>query len=249
MFFRSILLAAMLVAIPMTCVAASPTRSGDISLHRAAEQLGLVYAWLGPETAVSLSRPGLIIVIHPGQAWFQVNDATETTTTTPRFVENDVYISRNLFARLQQLVRTTAVRPATGSVTPSAPSRAGGAVYAQVAPVAGGSLVLTATPAAGSEAIAVSGKVAPSAVPVTLTLWSTISRDLPTIIVNRQVVTPRPNGNFETTMAIAPSYFRGSLLKVVASVPGIAPATADVTVHAPNAGVDGAGDKIPSFVK
>lgn len=246
MLFRSILLAALLVAIPATCIGASPSRSGDISLHRVADDLGLAYAWLGPETAVSLSRPGLIIVIHPGQAWFQVNDATETTTAVPRFVENDVYISRHLFARLQQLARTTGVNPSTAGVAPAATRSS---AYKQAPPIAGGSLMLTAAPAHGSEAIAISGKVAPTAVPVTLTLWSTISRDLPTIVVRRQVVAPDTNGDFQTTMSIAPGYFRGSFLKVVASVPGIAPATAEVTVHAPNAGVTGAADEIPSFVK
>ena len=246
MLFRSIFLAAMLVAISATCIGASPARSGDISLHRVADDLGLTYAWLGPETAVSLSRPGLIIVIHPGQAWFQVNDGTETTTAVPRFVDNDVYISRQLFARLQQLARTTGVNASTAGLTLGAPR---GAVYKLVSPIAGGSLALSATPSHGSEAIAISGKVAPSAVPVTLTLWSTISRDLPTVIVNRQVITPDVHGDFQTTMSVAPSFFRGSLLRVVASVPGIAPATAEVTVREPNAGVNGAADEIPSFVK
>lgn len=246
MLFRSIFLAAVLVAVSATCIGASPARSGDIPLHRVADELGLAYAWLGPETAVSLSRPGLIIVIHPGQAWFQVNDATETTTAVPRFVDNDIYISRHLFDRLQQLARTTGANASTAGVRAALP---GGPVYQQVSPVAGGSLTLSATPSHGSEAVAISGKVAPAALPVTLTLWSTISRDLPTVIVNRQVVRPNTNGDFQTTMSIAPSFFRGSLLRVVASVPGIAPATAEVTVHEPNAGVTGAADEIPSFVK
>jgi hypothetical protein len=244
MVFRSVLLAIALVAVPAASLEA-PATNGDVPLRSAADQLGLSYAWLGPETAVALSRPGLVIVIHPGQAWFQVNDATETTATPPRFVQNDVYVSRDLFARLQRIAQTPSALGPT-SERRYAPSR--NTVTAQVPPSGAGSIVVNARSSPGAEAIDISGKITPSG-PVTLTLWTTISRDLPTIVVNRQVVAPDHAGNFQTTMSIAPSFYRGSLLKIVASVPGISSATADVIVREPNAGVTGPADQIPSNVK
>ncbi|MBC5810175.1 MAG: hypothetical protein GIW95_04860, partial [Candidatus Eremiobacteraeota bacterium] len=49
----------------------------EVSLQQAAAELGFTYAYLGPEDAVSLGKPGVTILIRPGQRLFDVNDRTE----------------------------------------------------------------------------------------------------------------------------------------------------------------------------
>ena len=95
----------------------------------------------------------------------------------------------------------------------------------------------------GSEAIAVNGH-APSSAPVTITLLATISPDLPTIVVSRHDVQPDSNGQFQATISVAPDYVRDSILRVVAtSTYGTTPASATITIAAPNAGVTVPFDK------
>jgi len=89
----------------------------------------------------------------------------------------------------------------------------------------------------GAEAIDVSGSAPPNA-PVTITLLATVSTDVPTIVVSRQDVVTDVNGRFGALIPIASAYERGTILKIVAtSLPGVIPASAQLVINAPNAGV------------
>lgn len=95
---------------------------------------------------------------------------------------------------------------------------------------------LTAQPAAGSEAISVSG-TAPPGSPVTVTLLATISQDIPTIVVSRNVVLPDSSGNYQARIPIAAAYERGTILRVFATSGGQTSAAVQLTVGPPNGGV------------
>ncbi|MBV8748580.1 MAG: hypothetical protein JO103_02575 [Candidatus Eremiobacteraeota bacterium] len=95
-------------------------------------------------------------------------------------------------------------------------------------------VTLTLTRAAGHEAVVATGN-APAARPVELAAYATYSRDLPTVLLSRRVVTTDANGRFTTTLPLAPAYFRGALVTVVVrSVPDGPSATARISVTAPN---------------
>ena len=99
-----------------------------------------------------------------------------------------------------------------------------------------GAISIDVHPVPGSEAVLVTGH-APSSAPVTITLLATISSDLPTVVVSRHETQPDANGNFQATISIAPNYVRDTYLRVLAtSAAGSTPASAQITVGAPNAG-------------
>jgi len=100
-----------------------------------------------------------------------------------------------------------------------------------------GAITLEARQLQGSEAIDVEG-TAPSGAPVTITLLAMLSTDLPTILVSRHDVVTDVNGRFRAVIPAASAYERGTLLRVVAtSLPGVRPASAQLVIGAPNAGV------------
>lgn len=88
----------------------------------------------------------------------------------------------------------------------------------------------------GAEAIQISGHALPSA-PITVTLLAIVSPDVPTILVSRNEAIADVNGRFGAVIPIASAYERGTLLRLVATSPSGAQATAQLVVDAPNAGV------------
>jgi hypothetical protein len=159
-----------------------------------------------------------------------VNSRVEFTDTPPRYVNGDLVISSTLAARLDRLARLAAVMQRQQSY-------AGPAMRVSNEPPASGPITMDVRPQPGSEAVSVNGH-APSAAPVTITLLATFSYDVPTVVVSRQDVQPDVNGNFSAVVSIAPSYPRGSILRVLAtSVAGTTPASAQFIVGSPNSGV------------
>ena len=72
---------------------------------------------------------------------------------------------------------------------------------------------------------------------MTLTLVGTISRDLPDVLLQR--ITVQTDGTFHATLAVAPMMPRGSFVTVTAtSLPGVAPASARVTIAWPHPDID-----------
>lgn len=108
-----------------------------------------------------------------------------------------------------------------------------GAVSAQ----AGGgapAVTLTVAPAIGAEAVNVSG-TAPAARPVEASVYARFSRDLPTTLLSRRIITTDGSGHYAATLSHAPAYFRGAIVTVVVrSLPAGASATAQFVVDAPN---------------
>jgi hypothetical protein len=126
-------------------------------------------------------------------------------------------------------------RPGSAAVArPGASAR----VLAQSDSVAHGAIALEASQHQGAEAIDVTGSAPPNS-PVTITLLATVSTDVPTIVVSRQDVVTDVNGRFGAVIPIASAFERGTILRIVAtSLPGVIPASAQLVINAPNAGVN-----------
>lgn len=208
-------------------------QSRSVSLTALAARSSYNLQWLLPERAVRLYRPGLVIVIRPGEREYDVNDRVEFADTAPAYVNGDLLVSSTFAARLSRLASVTAVRNRAfiiGIHSADAPAAAGGPISVDV------------RQAAGSDALSVSGRASAGA-PVTITLLATISPDLPTVVVSRHDVQSDANGQFQAVIPTAPDYLRGSILRVVATSAGSVPASATVLVGAPNAGVTVPFDK------
>jgi hypothetical protein len=108
-----------------------------------------------------------------------------------------------------------------------------------------GGMTVSVAPAVGSEAVTVSGN-APAMAPVVVVLHATISRDLPTVFVNRRDVFADADGHFTTVVPIGPDYWRGSIMTVTASSSSAtASASAQTVVTLPNPGVVLPADSVP----
>jgi len=221
---------ALIGTIAMGCNAYA--QSARVSLTSTAARSAYKLQWLLPERAVSLYRPGLVIVIRPGEREYDVNDRVEFADAPPAYVNGDLLITSSQAARLKRLASMAYVPAATG----------GARSFAAPVTAATGPISVDARQLAGSEALSINGR-APSGTPVTLTLLATISPDLPTVVVSRHDVQPDANGQFAAVISISPDYLRGSILRVVATSAGAAPASTTVTIGAPNAGVTVPFDK------
>lgn len=227
------IMALVLTALAVLAGSSAQAQPTSDSLNAVAAHDGYNVQWLLPERSVRLYRPGMVIVIRPGVTQYEVNDRVEFADAAPRYVNGDILVSPSLAARLGRLASIAAA-----SQRPEREVR-----FAQALPVASGPITLEVQPQKGNEALAVSGH-APSAAPVTITLLATLSPDLPTVVVSRHDVQPDANGQFQATISIASDYLRGSTLRVLAtSATGATPASATITVGAPNAGVTVESDK------
>jgi hypothetical protein len=120
-------------------------------------------------------------------------------------------------------------------------------VGAQTADPAMTRITLTATRAVGSEAVRITGS-APAARPLEASLYATFSRDLPTVLLSRRLITTDTAGRYDATLSIAPGFFRNAIITVVVdTVPAGLGARATVTVGAPN--VPAPPDDIPASVR
>jgi hypothetical protein len=219
------------LALLLCCSRAEAQPNGN-SLLTAAVRDGYVVQWLFPERSVSLSRPGMAIVVRPGAVMYTVNDHVEFTDTPPRYVNGDLLVSSTLIARLARLAQSGGAAMRREPGTASVPFAS-----AVVQTSASGPITIDVRPQPGSEAIAVTGHT-PAAAPVTITLLATFSVEIPTVVVSRHDVQPDVSGNFNATIPIAAAFARGTLLRIVAaSVAGTTPASAQLVVGLPNEGV------------
>ena len=226
---------AIVLAVMLALVVGSNARAQatDNSLSAVAGHSGYNMQWLLPERSVRLYRPGVVIVLRPGATMYYVNNRVEFTDAAPRYVNGDLLVSSALAARLARLAAIASASTESGMQPRFAP-----------APVtAGGPITLSVRPQPGVDALAVSGR-APSGAPVTITLLATISSDLPTVVLSRHDVQPDSSGQFQAIIPTASDYLRGTIIRVLAtSVAGTTPASATVTLDAPNAGVTVPFDK------
>ncbi len=229
------LAAAGLLAAAFAQVAAPAVANArSYALARVAAQLGYTYAYLGSDDAVTLTRPGLTVLVRPGERLFDVNDRSEVVDRgdAPKFSQNDVYVSPQFVRRLAALA-----------------SRAGGGARDAglsgpplVQPAVGpGPIVLDVKPVPGSQLLRVTGH-APAGAPITLTLRATFALEVPETVLNRSGVSADDQGNFSTTVPLAPGYFNGAYVTLEAtSLPGVTKASQRLLVPPPNAGL-----KIPA---
>jgi hypothetical protein len=220
----------------------------DFSLTRVAADLGFRYSYLGPEDAVTLTRPGLTVLVRPGEQLYDVNDETESLDgPPPRFSRGDLLVSGAFVARLRELsarfsARGPGARPVI-VVTQQEPLRAGEAGGAP-SQVTGAITALEVRQIPGAQILAVSGK-APGKLPITLTLVGTFSAELPDVVLSRTSLIADASGTFLTDVSIAPGYYRGAILTVVASsVSGVTSASTQVVAKAPNGGSSIPADEI-----
>jgi len=222
--------------------AASPARAAqpDLPLARVAASSGLTYGWLAAERAVSLTGPGIVIVIRPGMNLYEVDDLgasdgrVESTASTPRYANNDIYVSASFAEHITQLARQAQLRMQSAA----RPQNAYRVAAVPAAPTVSGAIVLNVHQLAGAEALVVSGQAPPTA-PVMITLLATLSSDVPVVVVGRHNVDTDANGNFQAVVPIGPDYVRNSYLKVLAtSVPSVASASAQVLLGPINPGND-----------
>jgi hypothetical protein len=222
-----------LVAV-LTCAsaAAQPGTMHEEALAKAAADLGYAYSYLGPQDAVELSRPGVTILVRPGERLFDVNDRTEAMDgPAPRFSHADLYVSDVFVARLKSIADRYPIQSNPDHamvVTPSNPSDS--------APMTGTGTIdaLSVSQKPGTWLLNVAGK-APANLPVLITLTATLASELPDTVLSRTEVTPNPDGRFTAAVSVAPGYLRGAYITVVASsVPGVVAASKRVVMKAPN---------------
>lgn len=202
----------------------------DTALARVATELGYEYAYLGPEDAVELTRPGVVIVIRPGERLFEVNDRTEAIEgQAPHYYQSDVYVSEAFVARLRQIAaKYPTVAPPSQSMGGSnpeenLPTRVNGAISA-----------LDVRQIPGTQELSVSGR-GPANLPITISLVATFSSELPDTTLTRTRVFAGTDGRFRADVTIAPGYFRGAYVTVVASsLPGVRSQSYRLVMKAPN---------------
>ncbi|GAC1307442.1 MAG: hypothetical protein NVSMB19_20170 [Vulcanimicrobiaceae bacterium] len=238
-------LGAAVIGVVVTATSTIAVAANTTALTKAAADLGFAYSYLGPEDAAALTRPGVTIVIRPGERLFDVNDRTEAMDgPAPRFAYNDIFVSDALVARLRQLaVRyPSAVPSQRASVNVPAP-------VAATANVTGAIANLHAVQIPGEQQLRVGGD-APATAPIMVTLVGTFSTELPDVVLNRRLVTADSNGTFQTDLPIASGYYRGAILTVVAtSVPGVTSARTQLSAKAPNGAVSIPADSEPKSIK
>jgi hypothetical protein len=214
---------------------ASIAAGSEVPLASVARDAHLEYSWLAATRAVQLSGPGIVLVVRPGDNVYEVDDRVEVTAVTPRYISNDIYVSQKLATHIIDLARQAYTL--VGEQEAEAASRWSEEQQQAGAAELRGTIVLNATPLQGAEAILVTGSAPPSA-PVRLTLLATLSSELPNVLLSRHDLTAGPDGKFQAIVPIGPDYMRDTYIHVLAtSQPGVTSASAQLLVHAPNAGV------------
>jgi hypothetical protein len=221
----------LLLFAPCTSIAAT----SDVPLATVAREAHLEYSWLAATRAVQLSGPGIVLVVRPGDNVYEVDDRVEVTAVTPRYTSNDIYVSQRLATHIIDLARQAYA--VVGEQEAQAESRWNEEQQQTREAQLRGTIVLNATPLQGAEAILVTGSAPPSA-PVRVTLLATLSSELPNVLLSRHYLTAGPDGKFQAIVPIGPDYMRDTYIHVLAtSQPGVTSASAQLLVHAPNAGV------------
>jgi len=222
----------------VTALLATPaTAHTGTPLMRVAETAGYVYSWSTSASEVTLSRPGLTVVLRPGTRRYEVNERVEYASEPPVYENGDLFVPGDVVGELRMLAgRNPDARAMEGART--------GSVIRTVAANASGTLTINARAETGREAITIDG-TAPASVPVTLTLVGSISRDIPDVLV-RRITLVTDGTTFHATVPVAPAMPRGSHVTVTAtSLPGIASVSAVVLIDAPNPGLDSKFDHLP----
>ena len=218
----------LVLALASTCTTAVAASRGanDVPLSRVATAAHLRLSWLGPERAVSLSAPGLAIVVRPGQQLVAVNDRTEVIAQAPRYANGEIYVSPAFAQHVAALARRAAsVSQGAQTDTPAS---------ASAAAAIRGAITLDAKPAPGVDAVMVTG-TAPAGAPIRITLVATVAPEIPSVVLSRHDLSADASGRFQAVVPLGPDYLQGSSVRVLAtSLPTVTPASAQLTIGSPN---------------
>ncbi|HEY8313875.1 MAG TPA: hypothetical protein VIG51_06845 [Candidatus Baltobacteraceae bacterium] len=166
-------------------------------------------------------------------------------------MEPSARIGRILEAGMEGLpilkqVALVALVGVAGLVAPAVAAEHGKPVVVSTTPTTG-ALSLHVEPATGAEAVRVNC-AGPANAPVTITLFATLSSDIPTVVVSRHDFTIDRSGQLSTTISIASDFVRGSILTVrVTSLDTVVPAQASLLVGAPNPHVSVPLEQLPAI--
>ena len=201
----------------------APAANADVGLSSLARTHDMRWARLDPQAAYELSNQSVRIVLRPGDQIAEINGRLETLSAAPYARRGELYVSDADARRLE-----------TAAGLPHAAVAGRVAQVQDAVPRSGGSITLDVKPVVGSQAVYVSGR-APAGAPLVVTLYATISRDLPDVLLTRQFVSSDGSGAFASMVPIAPSFVYGSVITVVVTTPPPGPsASARYTVGAPN---------------
>jgi hypothetical protein len=221
-------------ALTLIAAVAAPAVAAEqsIPLARVATENGYAYAWLAGEGAVSLSRPGIVVVLRAGQKLYRAGDRVISADRAPYYDGTDLVVSPAVAANLRRLAQAFPVPP-----PPFAPPTQTAAVT--------GSLSVEARQVAGRDAIAVSGR-GPADAPVLITLTGEVSRDLPVVVLSRIATRVKPDGTYQADIGISSAPPRETVVvATVTSVTGVKPSSTRVVLKATSPSVNSPLDKLP----
>ncbi|MBD5633166.1 MAG: hypothetical protein IAI49_01705 [Candidatus Eremiobacteraeota bacterium] len=205
----------------------SPARADEgIPLARVARDLGYHYAFLPFENVVSLTRPGSVIVVRPGDAFFSNNDRREPVYgKIPFYRDNDVVVSADFEREIRPSDRHAAV-----AQQPAARVRPYIARRAETERRDDGTVEsVRAFFLPSASAIEIVGKATPGS-HVSLVLRANLAEDMPVITVDGGDAIADSNGVFRSQLDNAPVRFGPSRFFVEAVAPGDStPTIAQVT--------------------
>ncbi len=209
--------AAAIIAL-LTCSApAFAQEAQNVPLATVARQLGLVYAYLGPDDIVSLSGPGLSVTVRPGEPFFYVNDRSEPVAGgAPTYRGGDIYVGRAFVKQLAALSRVSASAKSGALRSASSNSMRSELGLAPAGAVPRRVTDVHLAGVEGSDNVLVTGKAPPGAL-VALVLKAISSPQVPTVFLNRSFVVAARDGTFDIQLSTAPEYFQGSVIVVEAS--------------------------------
>jgi hypothetical protein len=221
-----------------------------IPLASVARSANLQYDWLTATRAVQLSGPGIVLVIRPGDYLYDVNDRVEVASVAPYYASNDIYVTPALAKHITSLARQAqwAESAQEARFAKAAAIEVNQERTEAIVGTMEGSIVISATQLKGAEAVLITGQAPPLA-PVLITLLATLSSELPNVLLSRHQTTAGPDGKFQAILPIAPDYWRDTFIHVLAtSSPGVTPASAQLLVQEPNAGVKVPADAFPGGI-
>jgi hypothetical protein len=199
------------VAVPATAAERS------VPLARVAAELGYSYAWLPGEAAVSLTRPGVVVVFRAGEQLYRVGDRVISADRAPEFDGTDLVISPATVGALRSIALAFPVPPPPRLAPAPATS-------------ASGALTVDMNQVPGRDAVAIHG-LGPPDLPITITLTGELSKDLPIVVLSRTSVRTGSDGTFDTVIGTAAGTPVGTFLVATAtSLPGVTPASKRIVV-------------------
>lgn len=214
------------VAIPATAAERS------VPLARVAAELGYSYAWLPGEAAVSLTRPGVVVVFRAGDQLYRVGDRVISADIAPEFDGTDLVISPSTVGALRSIALAFPVPPPPR--LPPAPATS-----------ASGALTVDMNQVSGHDAVDIHG-LGPPDLPITITLTGEMSKDIPVVVLSRTSVRTGPDGTYDAVIGTAAGVPYGTfLVATVTSLPGVTPASKKITVAPTTLRLNSPWDELP----